>query len=67
MLGVSHIKVMGILLALLRGVNYRFWVSLRVFGSESNHICAFRYALEPCIKKFTKNVVMSVLVWSPLI
>ena len=55
MLGVSHIKVIGILLALLRGVNYRFWVSLRVFGSESNHIGAFRCALEPCIKKFTKK------------
>ena len=26
--GVSHIKVMGILLALPRGVNYRFWSRL---------------------------------------
>ena len=40
-------------------------VSLRVFGTENHYICPFRYCLGLCIKKFTKNAVISVL-WSPL-
>ena len=36
MLGVYHVKVMGIaiLLALLRGVNYRFWPRLGCLGQK---------------------------------
>ena len=36
MLGVYHVKVMGIaiLLALLRGVNYRFWFCLGCLGKK---------------------------------
>lgn len=41
-------------------------VSFKVFGMESHCICPFRYCLGPCIRKFTKNVVTSVLVCSPL-
>ena len=32
-------------------------VSLSVFGMESHYTCQFRYRLEPCIKKFTKNAL----------
>ena len=41
-------------------------VSLRVFGTKSHYICPFTYRLGLCIKKFTKNAVMSALIWSSL-
>ena len=33
---------------------------------ERHYIYPFEYRLRLCVKKFTKNNVMSVLVWSPL-
>ena len=51
----SPIKMMGMLAVLLWGVNDL--VSREVFGMESHFSCLFRYHLELCIKKFTKNAV----------
>ena len=51
---------------LLRSVNCRMWVSLRVFGTESHYFCPFRYCLGLCLQKSTTNVVMLVLVWTSL-
>ena len=39
-------------------------VSLRVFGTECLYICSFSYRLGLWIKKFAKNAVACVLVWS---
>ena len=60
-----HIKVTGMHVVSLRGEIADF-VLLKVFGMESHYICPFRYRLGLCIKKFTKNAIMSVLIWSPL-
>ena len=49
-----------------QGCKLQVLVPLRVFGMESHYICSFRYCLGLCIKKFTKNAVMSVFVWFPL-
>ena len=38
-----------------------------MFGTQRHYIFAFGYRLGPCINKCTKNTVMSVLVWSPLV
>ena len=39
----SHIKVTGMLVVSLRGVNYRLQISFRVRGMESRYICPFSY------------------------
>ena len=42
------------------------WRFPRTFAMESHYIFPFRHRLGLPIKKFTKNAVMSVLVWLPL-
>ena len=54
-------KMTGMLVVALRDVNL---VSLRVFGTECLYICSFSYRLALWIKKFAKNAVASVLIWS---
>ena len=61
----SHIKVTGMLVVSLRGVNCRFFPR-RIFGTESHYICPSTYRLELYRKNSTKNDVVSVVVWSPL-
>ena len=34
--GDSHMKQMGMLIVLLRGVNFGFWSRLRCFGQSAN-------------------------------
>ena len=50
----------------VEGCKLQIFVPLRVFGTESHYICPLRYRLWLCLKKLSKNAVMSVLVWSPL-
>ena len=59
--GDSHIKVTGMLIVSLRGVNCRFWSHLRC-----QYMCPFRYHLGLCIKKFTKNAITPITQNSPL-
>ena len=59
--GDSHIKVTGMLIVSLRGINFRFWSHLR-----GQYICPFRYHLGLCIKKFTKNAITAFTLKSPL-
>ena len=47
------------------GCKLQILVSIRVFRTESHHICPFSYQLGLYVKIFLKNAV-SVLVWTPL-
>ena len=52
--GNSHIKVTGMLVVSLWGVNRRFWSHLGCLGWKGI-ICPFRYRLVLCIKKIYKK------------
>ena len=59
--GESYLKVSGMLVVSLRGVNRRVLAHLyvlRVFGRENHYICPFRYRLWMYLKKITNNAVM---------
>ena len=51
---------------LAQGSKLQILVSFRVFGMERHFIQPFWYRLGLCLKKFTKNCVVSVFIWSPL-
>ena len=58
----SYLKVSGMLVVSLRGVNRRVLSHLyvlRVFGRENHYICLFRYRLWIYLKKITNNAMMS--------
>ena len=54
--GAAHIKVKGMNLVSLWGVNCRFWSELGCLWCKVT-ICPSRYRLVLCIKKFTKNAL----------
>ena len=74
----SNIKVTGMLIVSLRGVNCRFWSHLECLGWKVNFPIQVSLRAVTCIKKFTKNTVMSIyfrfsfraqytlIGWSPL-
>ena len=63
--GAAHIKVKGMNLVSLWGVNCRFWSQLGCLWCKVT-ICPSRYRLVLCIKKFTKNALTLTTEKSPL-